>query len=261
MRFKLSLLLILCFLTVITNLSDIKAVSNKPDLAITNLDLNQDGKLEIEVSNLGPGSLHSQSTAKNPPFLYVYRNGKAWGGVTLGNFDPKKKLKNVGGKVKYVFNNLQISDTELVHVIVDPNNSIQEINKINNSFQKRLTLTLPDLTVSDIFLNNHDRLAIEITNNGSGAVNKMYWEQSPVYLYIYRDGKPWGGISLKICDPSYKLYHPKGKALYISNSIRINHSEQIQVVIDPQNMVRETNELNNTLQKLLTRASPDLAYF
>lgn len=257
-RFKLPLILIFCLLTLAVILSDIKAVSSEPDLAITNIDLNPDGRLVVEVVNLGPGPLSPQYTSKNPPVLYVYRNDKAWGGVTLKNVDPNKELSNVGSKINFVFNNLHISKTELVRVIVDPHNLIPEINKENNSFQKKLTVTLPDLTISDIYLNNLDRLAIEITNNGSGAVPKKYWDQSPVSLYVYRDGKPWGGISLKTCDPSQKLHLPKGKALYISN-IEINDSEKVQIVIDPQNMVRESNETNNSFQKILNRASPDLA--
>jgi len=257
-RCKLPLILIFCLLTLAATLFDIKAVSNGPDLAITNIDLNPDGKLIVEIVNLGPGSLSLQSTSKNPPLLYVYRNDKAWGRVTLKNVDPKNELGNAGSKINYLFNNLQVSKTELVRVTVDPYNLIPEINKKNNTFQKKLTVTLPDLAISDIYLDNLDRLAIEIINNGSGALPKKYWDQAPVSMYVYRDGKPWGGISLKMCDPSQKLHLPKGKVCFRSN-IQINDSEQVQIAIDPQNIVRESNETNNSFQKLLNRANPDLA--
>lgn len=254
MRLKL-LLLILSLSTLVFYLSDVKTVSAGPDLAITSISLNQEGKLIVEAVNLGPGPLRSPYTAKSPPFLDVYRNGKHWGSLTLNNFDPKNRLSSVGSKINYVFNNLHIDETELIRVVIDPLNKIGDINQENNSFQKRLAITLPDLTVSDIFLTKDDQLAIEITNNGSGAVNKKYWEHSQTSLYLYQDGKPWGGISLKICDPSQKLHYPKGKVLYISKSIRINQTARIQAVIDPQNTIRETNEANNSLGKTVACAS------
>ncbi len=259
MRLKLPLLLILSLLIFTARFTDLYAVSIGPDLAITSIGLNQEGKLTVEAVNLGPGPLRSPSTSKSLPFLDVYRNGKHWGSLTLNQFDPKNRLSSVGGKINFVLNNLYLNETELIRVVIDAHNKTGDLNRGNNSFQKRLAITLPDLTVSDIYLTNHDRLAIEITNNGSGAVHKKYWEHSRVSLYLYQDGKPWGGISLKMCDPSQKLYYPKGQALYILNNIRINQTTEIQVVIDPQNTVRESNEANNSLRKTVTCANPDLA--
>ncbi len=257
-RFKFPLFLFFCLLVLVASSSHIKAISKGPDLAITDIGLNPEGKLVVELVNLGPDPIPPKYTSKNPLILYVYRNGKAWGGITLKNIDPKNELNNVGTRVNYVFSNLKITESELVQVILDPHNLIGEIDKQNNSFQKKLSVTLPDLTISDIYLNGLDRLTIEITNNGSGALPKKYWEQSPISLYVYRDGKPWGRISLKICDPSQKLHLPKSKVHFISN-IRVDRPEQIQILIDPQNMVRESNETNNSFQKKLNPASPDLS--
>ena len=121
------------------------------------------------------------------------------------------------------------------------------------------TKGLPDLTVSDIFLTDLNQLAIEITNQGAGNLGEKYWGHSQVSFHIYLEGKLWGGISLKICDPSQKLHYPRSKIIYISKNLIIEKTSQIRIVVDPQDMIRESNETNNSLQKLVICATPDLA--
>jgi hypothetical protein len=86
---------------------------------------------------------------------------------------------------------------------------------------------------------------VQLVNNGDTPLPAMFWQKNIPTIYIYRNGKGWGGVTLKIFDPGKHLAEPGGKALYIFQNLTIRGTETIKVVVDSQNTVRESDENNN----------------
>jgi len=120
-------------------------------------------------------------------------------------------------------------------------------------------LKLPDLEVTDIFLTPKCYVAVRVRNNGPGRVPDDVWrihgpESCAVYLYI--DGRGWGGATLWKFDPGRKLQHAGGSIVYVSN-LKVEKKAQITAVVDHTKQVRETNEFNNKMGTgLLCRCTP-----
>jgi hypothetical protein len=226
-----------------------------PDLSITNMWLTNENLLAVEVINNGPGSLPSIYWQKNVPDLYFFRDNKDWGGFNLKIIDPQMSLRHVGGKVVYV-SILKITGTEKIKAIIDHNNTIREENENNNEIRRELTgkstgPVYPDLLISKMWLTTDNKVAVEVINNGPGVVPAVYWEKDMPTLYLFRNGKGWGGTTLPLFDPQKKLAKIGGKEVYISNSLQISGTETIVTVIDYHDTVRESNEQNNQMTKEL----------
>lgn len=226
-----------------------------PDLSIANMWLNNENMLVVQVVNNGPGSLPSIYWQKNVPDLYFFRDNKGWGGVNLKIIDPQMSLRQVGGKVVYV-SSLKVTGTEKIKGIVDYKNTIREENEDNNEIRKELKgkntgPVYPDLLIGKMWLTTDNKVAVEVMNNGPGDVPAAHWEKDMPTLYLFRNGRGWGGMTLPMFDPKKKLAKIGGKAVCISNSLQISGTETIVAVIDYHNTVRESNEQNNRMTKEL----------
>ncbi len=239
-----------------------------PDLSITDLRLNDQNMLQVEIVNNGPGRLSPMNYQQNVPDLYVYRNKAGWGGATLKIIDPRMVLREVGGKVVYTLTGLKVTGTEEIRAIIDYHNTLKEQKEDNNVCLRKLTgkkisiiklheketdvkPAYPDLAIRNIYLTRENNLAVEVVNNG-GPLSSEFWQKNIPSLYIYRNGKGWGGATLKLFDPNKKLAMPGGKAVYISLNLKVSGTETIKAFIDSQNTVRESNEQNNEMTKTLT---------
>lgn len=110
---------------------------------------------------------------------------------------------------------------------------------------------LPDLQVVNIFLNKKCQVVVKVMNNGPGFVPDSVWtvhfpKSSSVYIYI--NGKKWGGRTIWKFDPGKSLKTTGGTALYTSSLI-VKTSAKITATIDHTLQVAEANETNNKLGK------------
>jgi len=113
---------------------------------------------------------------------------------------------------------------------------------------------LPDLTIVDITLNKDCFVVVHAENNGPGLVPKKVWtshtpDSSSIYLYI--NGKKWGGKTIWNFDTDRNLRNPGGIAVMTSN-LKVAGKARIKAVIDHTNKVVENDEENNAMKKTLT---------
>ncbi len=241
-----------------------KPTATPPDLAVTRLWLDKNCNVQVAVANTGKTPLAPVYYHKNVPVLYLYRNGKPWGGAALNILDPGKKLVKKGGHTVYA-SNLKIVGTKQVRAVIDQRNALKESNEKNNTRMAKLTCQAPppvaatlkpatmqvlpagkpDLMVQSVRLTKDCRVMVTLINNGPGALPESAWNQktSPT-LMLHRNGKSWGGANLVVIDPQRRLKSVNGRARYVSN-LKVAGKTNIQAVIDYHGILDEKDEINN----------------
>ncbi|MGE5604793.1 MAG: CARDB domain-containing protein, partial [Bacteroidota bacterium] len=231
MRFKQLLLLILSVLLLAINFhninafSDVNTASSLPDLTVSDIFLTDLNQLAIEITNLGDGPLPKKYWDHSQVSIHIYQNGKIWGGISLKICDPSQKLHYPKSKTLYISKSILIKEASQIQVVIDPQDTVRESNEANNSFRKLVACTTPDLAVTDFWVINANRLAIQLTNNGSKRIDLKYWDRIPVYFEIYCNGQSLGKVRLTAIDPQRKLAKPNGKVVYITGSLPLSDSE------------------------------------
>jgi len=113
----------------------------KPDLIIDKLFLSRECKVIVHVKNIGKGSVDNSAwTDKTPQStsVYLFRNGKKWGGATLYGFDKRRRLQKPNGTVSYV-SNLKVNGMTSITAVIDMTKQVKESNENNNELTKELT--------------------------------------------------------------------------------------------------------------------------
>jgi len=227
----------------------------RPNLTVSRLSLTPGGRVQIGLKNLGPGDLPEQVwSSKAGCSLSVYRGGEFWGGANLRVIDPEKRLKRQGGGFIYT-SNLRVRDQAEIKAVVDKENRVIESNELDNTLEKVLRYEPPsrcDLTVSQIFLTPSDKVSVTVKNLGPGEVPEEVWtSKADCSVFLYRDGKSWGGANLKVLDAGRQLMSKGGEVTFTSN-LQLEKTTRIKAVVDKENRVREENEGNNSLVKTLS---------
>lgn len=120
---------------------------------------------------------------------------------------------------------------------------------------------LPDLTVTDLRLNEQCFIAATVKNNGPGELPARNFVQGiEPSIQFYAGGSPWGGRSLN--QQELNALKLPGGTLVALSSRPIPTGPAATVVaaeIDSSgNMVAESNETNNRLQQTVTCATATL---
>ena len=257
-------LVIVCILVLS---STVDAARRLPDLTITKISVNKNCHLAIKVRNNGPGKLpnhvytkhHSKSAG-----VYIFVNGKKWGGRSIWKFDPGKNLKKPGGSAVYV-SKYKVSAAVSVRAVVDKWNNVKEANESNNKkFIQRLTCgastqNLPDLTVRNINSTRTGKIKVTIANIGSAGVPSSYYElPNAVAIQMYKGSQAWGGLILKGVDPLGELKNPGGvvRHIWFPNAANLDlgyGQHTIKVIVDVHQKLAESNENNNVMIKRLSK--------
>lgn len=104
----------------------------------------------------------------------------------------------------------------------------------------------PDLFISDVSLDGNNRLSITIKNEGYGVVTK-----DTGLLQIAIDGKIIGGYALAgLSDKGYKALN--GTTTIPTNFRLSGTNRRVAVQIDPENVIGESNEFQNTVSRSIT---------
>jgi subtilase family serine protease len=137
-----------------------------PDLTISDMSLNEGGKVEVRISNIGRGPAPY-------PFgsLVIYVDGHLKWKDSLATL-PDQTFLQPGAFVLYA-TPIELIGKHEVRAVVDLEGMIVEENEENNVFTKILgkeklepKTFLPDLTITDLFLNPRKKLAVTIANIG-----------------------------------------------------------------------------------------------
>ncbi len=241
--------------------------SREPDLEILKITAARECKLAVVVKNNGPGYLPDYVYTKHHPKsagVYVYINGKGWGGESIWKFDPGKKLQKPGGVTTCILS-YQVGPPITVKGVVDYWNDVKEANERNNThIREKLscrtgeTRKLPDLIVKDIRLIDNCKIEVTLENIGTAGVPSSYYNlPNAVGVQMYKGTQPWGGIILKGFDPAGHLQAPGGIATHVwfpkaANLNLTPGTHSIKVIADHGGVLTELSETNNSLTKRLT---------
>jgi len=129
-----------------------------PDLTVKKITVDRKCHLAVVVQNKGPGILPDYVYTKHHPKsagVYVYINGKGWGGQSIWKFDPQRNLQQRGGVATYISRYVVGATPIKVKAVVDLHNDVKEQVEINNSLGHRalrckFAAPRPRITISSI---------------------------------------------------------------------------------------------------------------
>jgi hypothetical protein len=186
------------------------AAAQLPDLTITDLRVNQQCQIEVDIKNLGPGALPETAFyVGTEPQLTMYKNNQEAGGWNMG----KRQLQPVGGTLTYVVQalNHRVSGTHSYRAVIDGNAIVTEANENNNDMSRTLSCSppLPDLAITRITFNKDCTARVTLKNVGTASYPNTSF--SSVNLSRTIDGASKGFRRLSDIDPTGKLKTPGGR--------------------------------------------------
>jgi hypothetical protein len=238
-----------------------------PDLTISDITLNEFGRVVVTLSNIGKNPVPSGIGDLS---LYVDADPK-WS-IPLERI-PDQIFLQPGGISVYT-TPLEFEGTHSVRAVVDSDEAIMEEDESNNTLTKLIIfervvrlpspppkkpekpepmLLLPDLAITDLSLNRQRRLTLTLANVGNGP-----FPLRSGTLKLFVDGILKGSYSLNsLSDKNYLL--PQESITHASSlTLMGRHDVYARIDIDPG--VNEINPENNGLKKILEGlpVGPDL---
>lgn len=106
----------------------------KPDLTVTGLALDDQGRVVATVANRGPGAVNLvkwRQTGPDAVTLLVDAGGRSYG-ATLAGFDPDFALRRRDSVLHYTFANLAVTQPTPLTATIDPTDRLVESDETNN---------------------------------------------------------------------------------------------------------------------------------
>jgi hypothetical protein len=212
----------------------------------------KDGKLIFTIGNQGSGGLVSGWNGATDVFF----NGVKKGSISLHNPTSTTGggIEKSGGTSTFL-TEYEITSPVSADFFIDSAKEIAESNEANNIRNgvklKPCPAALPDLVIESIGTTKGDCLVVvTVKNLGPGPVPIEAWTvhtpDSPG-VYIYVNGKSWGGASIWRFDPARALLPAGGTAKYLSKLSLKGRIAEVKAVIDQTGKIAEINEGNNSL--------------
>ncbi|GEM_PF-6665913 len=252
-------------------------------------------RLKITLANTGnidlPPVAYDPST--NGVAIQVVVNNQSAGAINLEGVDPTRKLSRPHSTLSFYWKNVRHyphyyflpDETNHVTVTVDYNNMLPKSNERNNSLTRVLSCekpptvsdkvpsttgkhgnfrdyALPDLVVTKIEKTKDCRIRVTIANKGKGTFSPIAYDTGSggVWIGMKNNNRYWGSMVLGSFDRGRRILNPNGTITFLWDSY--NHSKllagknDIVVTIDTENNVKESNETNNSLEKVLFCLEP-----
>jgi archaellum component FlaG (FlaF/FlaG flagellin family) len=252
--FAFSVFLFSCATQVATPLTPIPPKpAPLPDLTISDIFLNEAGKVEVMISNIGKGPVPHPVGS-----LLIYVDGHLKWKDSLATL-PDQTFLQPGVFVLYA-TPVELIGKHEVRAFLDLRGMIVEENEENNALTKILgeeeseaKILLSGLTIIDLFLNPKKKLAVTITNIGDSPLPLEGGN-----LKIMVDGSLKGSYTLRsLSDQSF--FPPKGTLTFITPMTLVGRHE-IDARIDFAHEVKESKEEHHSLKKILNGlpAGPDI---
>ena len=277
---KVTLMIVFVFMISFTTSSQaFRTEVLKPDLTIVKITMTRSCYLAVVVKNNGPGKVPDYVYTKPDPKragVYVYINGKGWGGRTIPGFDPGKNLQKPGGQATYV-SRYKVGPKPIeVKAVVDLWNDVKETNEKNNKMIRKglrckTVSKLPDLGMygflkvgkkkrevkwnKSILLTPAD---VQVLSGGKKIVD-LY------YSYREYNGAPASGFknriffNNKLKSVAVKLKLAPKQIKSANGKLVLNQGENegtVKINIDADNDVKESNENNNFGFKVSIKYTP-----
>ena len=215
-----------------------------PDLTISDISLSETGKVEVMISNIEEGPVPSRVGS-----LVIYVDGHLKWRDSLGTL-PDQTFHRPAGFVLYTAP-VELVGRHEVRAVLDNEERMVEEDEANNVFIKALGKEklevkplLPDLTITDLFLNPQRKLAVTIANIGESPLPLEGGN-----LKILVDGSLKGSYTLgSLSDQS--ILPMKGN-LTLTTPLTLVGRHEIDVHVDFSHGVKEANIENNSLKKIL----------
>jgi hypothetical protein len=224
-----------------------------PDLIVSDISLSETGKVEVGISNIGKGFAPDRVGS-----LAIYVDGHPRWRDSLGTL-PDQTFLQPGGFVLYT-TPVELIGRHEVRAFVDNEEKMVEENEGNNVFIKVLGKEklevkplLPDLTITDLFLNPQRKLVVTIVNIGDSPLALEGGN-----LKIMVDGSLKGSYTLaSLSDQSFL---PAKGGIPLMTPLTFVGRHEIDAHVDFTRGVKESNVENNSLTKLLDGPSvgPDI---
>lgn len=215
-----------------------------PDFIVSDVSLTESKKVEVTIANIGKGAVpHGDGS------LVIYVDGHLRWRSSLENVTDRAFL--MPGGVVTVTTPVELVGRHEVQAIVDNEKKIVEENEANNHLVKILgeeklevKPLLPDLIITDLFLNPQRKLAVVISNIGDAPL-------------------PLGGGSLKVLvDGSLKGIYTLGSlsnqtllpdkgSMTLTTPLTLVGRREIDAQVEFLQGVKESSEENNHLKKIL----------
>jgi len=215
-----------------------------PDLTISDISLSGTGKVEVMISNIGKGpALYGVGS------LAIYVDGLLKWKDSLGAF-PDQSFLEPGGSTLYT-TPIELVGRHEVRAVLDKEEKTVEENKLSNVFPKVLGKEkleakplLPDLAITDLFLTPRRELAVVIANFGDSP---LFLREGNLKIRI--DGALKGSYTLGSLSDQSSL-PVKGTMTLTTPWVFVGQHE-VEVQVGFPNEVKESNEENNHLKKIL----------
>jgi len=202
-----------CLLPIVATLTT-PALAELPDLAVTQVGLNDQCRVVYTLTNLGPGTMpESAFVAGSKPLVATDIDGsqRAFGQYS----DPNKALQQPGGTLgNNPLTSPMVLGQHTVRVRIDPTNMLSEADESNN--QMTVTVTgncpqlQPDLALTGLRFLSDCRAELTLTNTGGVDLPSDAYNVSGIAIRRTIDGVDKGYISLRDLDPGRALRPPGG---------------------------------------------------
>ena len=262
-----------------------------PDLTVTRIESVQQGlscKLRITIANIGDGEIPQHEFMDIGVRVNNGSGNSNWGKLMLDAIDPARKLANPHSELTFIWDppghahdNLLQGDNHII-VTVDCYRMLNESNETNNTLERTLTCrtlregsvekksdvphgrqipvpALPDLTVVKVEEHFLCGLKITLANTGNGVLPPVAYDPSSNGVEIeVRNGTQRCSMMLRNADPMKKLSHPHSRLSFIWNpggcaqKGLLPGKNRIKVTVDSSNMVVESNENNNSMERVIS---------
>jgi hypothetical protein len=214
------------------------------NLTISDISLSETGKIQVMLSNTGKGPAPYGIGS-----LTIYVDGLLQWKDSLGTF-PDQSFLEPGGTTLYT-TPVELVGKHDVRAVLDKEEKMVEENELSNVFPKVLGKEtsetkplLPDLSITDLFLNPQRKLSVTIANIGDRPLPLKVGN-----LKIFVDGLPKGSYPLENLSDQPFL-PPKGNVTF-TTPLTLFGRHEILAHAEFTNEVKESNEERNSLKKIL----------
>lgn len=214
--------------------------TENPDLIIS----------KISVSGKKTCYIVRNSGKKDMPSTVFY-NSLSVDGRVVEEMKLTESLSS-GGQIEKCFNYEIPVGKHNIRVCADSRNSVKEANENNNCLEQAVTIQekLPDLLVESIQCEGENFISFTVKNSGFDFPSASWASTGEVYF----DGVKKGTVNLK--NPSSVtgggIEKANGTSTYLTEW-KILATTLVKVIVDNQNAIKESNELNNTKESMIVQ--------
>lgn len=225
-----------------------------PNLVVTYQDFTFSPVLALEAGNVVLSAVVRNTgmvVANNIPVVF-YSGEPGNGGTVLGTANIATLAPNADATVTTTWTEVPTPGDKLLFVVIDPDNTITEFSKTDNSAFNVLTvLSLPDLAISsgDVKFTPASPRAGETLTITAQVANLGDQSAANVVVRAF-DGDPASGGTQIGADQTIPGIAGHGSAAvnFSLNIAAVSAARPIVVQVDPANLILERNKANNTAQ-------------